>query len=520
MTVSRRTVLKLGVVASTSLVGLTALGRLTRAQVTPQLQPFARSLIIPPVLKPTRRDATTDYYELTLQKASVEILPGTKTEVWGYNGITPGPTIQQPRDRPSVVRVINRLDQDSSGKPIQSVVHLHGAAAMPQYDGHTMDLIPPNHFKDYHYTNDHAATLWYHDHTMDYTARNINKGMAGFYIVAQTDDPSAASLPKGKYDIPLMLQAKQFLTTGATLSNVNRQKNIYGEVILVNGVPLPKLEVESRKYRFRILNASAQRHFQLALSRSQKSLTSDEKLVVIGTDAGFLSQPVSLVTPNQALPIGIAERYDVVIDFAQYPAGSSVYLHTVMQGVNFSGTVSSNARIKPFLRFDIAPAAEADPSRIPQNFQPIEPLGITAQTPQRQFTFSRNQDGKWTINNKVWEEERIDANPKPGAVEVWSFINPDKGRVHPVHLHLVDAQILDRNGAPPHTFERGWKDVFLLGEQETVRVAVRFRSGADFNGIFMMHCHQLIHEDNGMMSQFQVGKVGKNPVTAAPAQPM
>lgn len=207
----------------------------------------------------------------------------------------------------------------------------------------------------------------------------------------------------------------------------------------------------------------------------------------------------------------------MVIGFSPYAVGSSVYLHEVFSPIDRAGTLQGDPRSQPILRFDVV-HQEADPSRLPDRFLPIAPLPVSATAPTREFIFTRD-NGRWTINHQVWAADRIDANPQPGAIEIWKFINPDRGRLHPVHLHLVDAQLLDRNGAAPRPYERGWKDVFLLGEAETLRVAMRFHGGPNnIVGKFMMHCHQLIHEDNGMMSQFEVGQGGVDPVTTAPAK--
>jgi spore coat protein A, manganese oxidase len=520
---SRRDTLKLGLMGGSSLFLTMAMQRTNPVQSSPQLKAFALPLNIPPVLQPSRSDATTDYYEVTMQKAVTEIIPGVQTEIWGYNGITPGPTIRQrggATKRRSIVRFINDLGNDPEGEPIHTVVHLHGLASAPQYDGYTTDMIPPAHFKDYVYTNDHdAGTFWYHDHLMDKTARSIEAGLTGFYIL-EDELEQGLSLPKGEYDIPLVIQTKRFTTDGQIFPSNQRPENLFGDVMLINGVPLPRMEVANRKYRFRILNAAATRHYVLALSQKADILTPGEKLVVIGSDAGLLSAPVELVTPEQGLPVAIAERYDVIIDFSQYPVGSQVYLQYVIQDSDFSGNIRPNAKLFPCLRFDVSRTA-VDDSQIPAQLRPIDPLPITADTPQRRFSFARGENGRWTINGKMWDVDRIDANPQPGAIEVWTFTNPNQGTFHPVHLHVADAQLIDRNGQPPRPFERGWKDVFLLGSQETIRVAVRFKDGvaAEVQGKFMMHCHQLVHEDRGMMSQFQVGAGGVDPTTTAPAQP-
>jgi FtsP/CotA-like multicopper oxidase with cupredoxin domain len=165
--------------------------------------------------------------------------------------------------------------------------------------------------------------------------------------------------------------------------------------------------------------------------------------------------------------------------------------------------------------FDIVRQVQ-DNSEIPKQLRPFERVTISASTPNRTFSFE-NEKGRWTINHEVWDEHRVDAQVKPGDVEVWTLINPQKGKLHPIHLHNAEGQILDRNGKPPFSYERGWKDVFHVGAEETLRVALKFTNK---EGRYMMHCHHLQHEDNGMMSQFIIGQEKIDPVKAAPAKPI
>ncbi|NER30063.1 MAG: multicopper oxidase domain-containing protein [Symploca sp. SIO1C4] len=530
MKITRREALRLGLLGGSFL--LLPLGNQKPAwaqtRLSPQIQRFELSFHKPPVLEPVRRDATTDYYELTMEKSLVEILPGLMTEIWGYkgkipsiiNGISPGPTIRQrggkrsDGGRQSVVRFINQLGKDANGEDIQTVTHLHGMASLPQYDGHAEDLIPPGYFKDYIYPNDRAATIWYHDHAIDKTSRNVYMGLAGMYIVEDQYELSLP-LPKGDYDVPLILQDKFFATDGELIFDDRNQRSTYGDVILVNGVPWPRMEVANRKYRFRALNASASRNYQLALSRDAQSLTIGDKLIVIGSDGGLLSEPVEITTPFQNLRIGMAERYEFIIDFSQYPLGTQLFL----RNVGFSGSIDNDARTHAIMRFDVV-REEPDDSIVPDRLRAVEPIPLSEVARTRTFRFERNQ-GQWKINNKTWDKNRVDANPGAGDVEIWNLVNPGSGWVHPVHIHLVDLQLLDRNGISPRPYEKGWKDVFHVGEFETLRVIAKFgtRDGKYIQGKFMMHCHNLVHEDHSMMTLFEVGKGGPSPFSA-PAQPV
>lgn len=521
MKITRREAIKLGLMGGGVLLSPFGFPGIAVAQLSPQIPRFQSPLRIPPVLQPIRSDETTDYYQIAVQKSWMEILPGLKTEIWSYNGITPGPTIRQKGGksseggRQSVVRFINQLGNDTKGRPIETVTHLHGMASLPHYDGYAIDYIPPNYYKDYIYPNDRAATLWYHDHTLDFTSRNVYMGLAGMYIVEDEYELNLG-LPKGNYDVPLILQDKRLARNGNLIFDDNNQRSIYGDVILVNGVPWPYMQVANRKYRFRILNASGSRNYQLFLSGKQEAQTVGDKIFVIASDAGLLAEPVELTAPNQGLQIGMAERYDIIIDFSKYPIGSQVFL----RNTGFTGTLDNDTRTHTIMRFDVV-REEPDNSVLPDKLRIVKSLLNQPIANTRTFRFVRNNN-QWKINNLTWDSKRVDANPKPGDIEIWNLVNPGSGWVHPVHIHLVDCQIIDRNGLKPRTYERGWKDVFMVGEFETVRVITQFRrrEGTDIIGKYMMHCHNIVHEDHAMMTQFEIGKGGLDPVTTAPALPI
>lgn len=541
MKITRREAMKL--VGSGVLLAPFSFPEPALAQFSPALTRFQVPLKLPPVLLPTKSDTTgqrpIDYYEITMQKAAVEILPGLMTPMWCYvgRGLLPaavGPIIRQqggvePEDqgRTSVIRFVNQLGttlEQGKEEPIATSVHLHGMASLPQYDGYATDLILPDFFKDYYYPNDRAATLWYHDHALHKTSRNVYMGLAGMYVVDDAKDRSL-NLPKGKYDVPLIIQDKKFGSLGQLILDDRRQRSVYGDVVLVNGTPFPRFTVARRKYRFRILNASPSRTYQLLLSRSDSQLTSGDFFHVISTDAGLLEKPVKLTAPSNMLRVGVGERYGVVIDFKNYPIGSKLYLHNPA----FANNVDSGRQTSVIMRFDIEEDV-LDDSDLPDVLrQPFERLIDQVQPgqalPTRTFRFERTGN-QWKINNKTWDEKRIDANPQPGAIEVWNFVNAGSGWVHPVHVHFVDMQLIDRNGLPPRPYEQGWKDVVLVDDFETVRVIARFSAPINpapgkrpIKGKYMMHCHNLVHEDHDMMTQFEIGSGGDSP-KSAPAKPI
>ncbi len=509
MNISRRQLIKWGLVASGCVATPIIVQNLWQRKQSATFQRFQTAFRQPPLLVPKYSDKTTDYYEISIAKAQQEIVSGLNTEIWGYNGIAPGPAIRQQLNRKSVVRFINHLGKDTEKELIQAVVHVHGMSSLPQYDGYAMDTIAPEYYKDYHYDNDRAATLWYHDHMMDLTWRNVYMGQLGIYIV---EDPAEQSLqlPQGDYDIPVILEDKRIAANGSLIFNNTKQKALYDQALtLVNGVPYPRLEVANRKYRFRLLNGAATRYYKLALSRDAAGLTKGEKFTVIGNDGGLLPQSVTLTAPEESLRLAMAERYEIVIDFSKYPLGTQLYLQDYK-------TVDGKTTYNPVMRFDIV-RQEEDNSVIPKKIRDIAPIPVSAAKHTRTFEYAKT-NGKWTINGHSWEHQLISAHPQPGDVEIWELVSPLVGKRHPVHMHLVDAQLLDRNGKPPLDYEKGWKDVFHVGEKETVRVIVKFPQ--NIRGKYMMHCHDLQHEDNGMMGQFEIGTGGVNPITAAPAQPL
>ncbi len=497
-------------------------------ELSHQIPRFQSSFRRPRLLKPVRSyesedgERPIDCYEIVMQKAQVEIIPGLKTEVWSYDGELPGPLIRQrggcqdkDKGRSSIVRFINKLGtsiEDGTEIPINTTVHLHGMASLPQYDGYAEDLICPDYFKDYFYPNDRAATIWYHDHTIDRTSRNVYMGLAGMYIV-EDEKERELNLPQGEYDVPLILQDLRLADDGSLIFNDRGQRSLYGDVSLVNGVAWPCMKVAKRKYRFRVLNASSSRTYDLVLSRKEDRLTSGERIYVIGSDCGLLGAPVELTSPLQTLAIAPAERYEFVIDFSQYDSGKDLYLRS--PGLINSSNLDSDDRIHTIMRFHVD-HDEPDNSSLPDELRKIKRLDPRKAVTTRKFRFERSST-QWLINNKPWNKNRVDANPEPGAIEIWELSN-NGGWMHPVHIHFVDWQILDRNGRKPLAYEQGWKDVFRVDHFEKVRVITEFgrRDGTYIQGKFMMHCHNLVHEDHSMMTQFEVGQNAPSPCSEPP----
>ncbi|MEA2155386.1 MAG: hypothetical protein QOE11_1526 [Solirubrobacteraceae bacterium] len=514
----RRELVKLGVFGTAALA--LPLERAARTQValsnriaqSALPQPFTIPFKTPPVLAPERQTQNFDYYAISQRQAPAEILPGRQTDIWGYNGIAPGPTIVGQQGRHAVVQHINELPlvHPTLRYNVWTSTHLHGSCSKPQYDGYASDITDVGSWKDYVYPNiQEARTLWYHDHGVHITAPNAYMGLAALYIL---HDPWELSLPipHGAYDVPFVLRDAMFDDSGALLFDDNDQSGVYGDVILVNGVPWPAMAVQRRKYRFRILNGSISRSYGLQLD-------SGEPLIVIATDGGLMPHPMAV----SRLKTGMAERYEVVIDFSKYQIGQRV----VMQNVSPANNIDFDTT-GVVMAFDVvADADDTSGNEIPLDLNPNTALmGLTEADAlrTRRFEFKRG-GGQWTINGTTWDDvvnsgyQKVLANPGFGDVEIWELQNSSGGWFHPIHVHLVDFKVLDRNGRPPFDYERGPKDVVYVGEGETVRVIMRFEHET---GRYMMHCHNLVHEDHDMMAQFLVGEdaPGSDPIQADPAR--
>ena len=517
MQLSRRDLLKVGLFSSAAL--MLPAERVARTQLAiknriPQSQlpkPFTVPFATPEVLRPVAQTADTDYYILSQEQVSAQILPGLHTDIWGYNGMTPGPTILNQQARKAVVRQINNLPDvhPALRYNVWTSTHLHGSCSLPQYDGYASDITRPGEFKDYHYPNiQDARTLWYHDHGVHITATNAYMGLAAQYILLDPTE-QALPIPHGRYDIPLILKDAMFQQDGQLVFDDNSQSGIYGDVILVNGRPWPKMEVEPRKYRFRVLNASVSRSYDLALDTG-------EALTVIGTDGGLMPHP----QPCSHVKVGMAERYEIVIDFSKYKPGQQVVLENLQPPNNIDYETTNVV-----MAFEVrANVSDWSNDEIPQDLNPnMRVMGLTEKDAIRTRTmrFERG-DGHWTVNGQTWEDvvnsdyELTVANPDYGDIEIWELQNPGGGWFHPVHIHLVDFKVLDRNGKAPFDYEKGPKDVVYVGENETVRVIMRFENQI---GKYMMHCHNLVHEDHDMMVQFEVGSGGDDPIKADAARP-
>jgi len=525
MELSRRDLLKYGLLGSAAM--LLPLERVARTQLllsdrmpaSGLPKPYELPWRVPPVAHGTTI-GNTDVYNMHMEAVKANVLgPGRPaTTIWGYAGTTPGPTIRVKRGRRVAVRHCQTLPATHPDQlyPSTTSVHLHGSASLPQYDGYASDVTAAGNFKDYHYPNfQDARTLWYHDHGIHHTANNAYMGLAAQYHIVDDRVDQALNLPTGEYDLPLVVKDAMFAKNGELIYSDNSESGLYGDVNLVNGVPWPTMKVKQRIYRFRILVASILRSYRPQLSTG-------DQMYVVATDAGLVPETVAVKNFRHSM----AERYEVLIDFRKYPVGTKI----TMQNLSNPNNIDYDNTNK-IMQFEVVgdPFDKSDPTwnTIPATPNPdSEPMTLTAADAVRTRRFAVDRsNGLWQFGGQTWEDvidsgyQKVLANPGFNDVEIWEIENRSGGWFHPVHIHLVDFQILSRNGRPPFPYERGPKDVVYVGEGETVRLVMKFEHQ---QGRYMVHCHNLVHEDHDMMGQFLVGtdRPELDPIEASRPKPI
>ena len=500
-----------------------------------------------------------DTYEIRVREAqhTFTLSPNIPPQpIWGFNGLYPGPTIHAYYGRPAIVRFYNELPQNHVGFGSPEIsVHLHNLHGASESDGFPGDyfspifagptLTSPGKFRDHFYYNVRAGydempdtwgdpneslgTLWFHDHTLDSTAGNVYRGLAGFYLLFDELDsgnekdpnPKALRLPSGDYDIPIVIQDKRFSPDGKLYWNQLSPEGVIGDKYVVNGVIQPKLSVEPRKYRFRFLNGGPTRSYELYFI--VRNTSTKQSFQYIANDGNLLTAPLpsnQLHNPNGPSPHGIhlgaAERADIVFDFSRYPTGTEIMLINRLKqnstrkpekdllsigGINTNPSLFDHQLM--LIRID-KPLKQPDNSKVKAKLRPMTPIPTNLEDiPVRKWEFDR-KSGVWMVNDRTFDVDKARAKVKKGDAEIWELKNNSGGWTHPIHIHLEEGRIIsrsdgDRNFVAPQ--ERGRKDVYVLHPGHTLRIFIRFR---DFTGKYVMHCHNLAHEDHHMMVRFDV----------------
>jgi spore coat protein A len=498
------------------------------------LEPFVDPLPIPALAVPTAGTiGGAASYQIAVTEFKQKLhrdLPATT--VWGYGGTYPGPTIVASTGNPVSVTWINDLRDstnalraehylpvdacvhgpDMEGPTARIVSHLHGGHVPPESDGYPTQTSLPGQRQTFRYPNNQLpGTLWYHDHALGITRLNVIMGMAGFYLLT---DPFEASLglPSGPNEVGLAFQDRTFHPDGSLSYPALWQDHWFGDKGVVNGKVWPYLNVDRGKYRFRMLNGSTSRVYTLRLSNGAP-------FTQLGTEGGLLAAPVT----RDSITITPGERADVVIDFASFTAGTEIILNNSAPAPFPLGDPMEPAL--PYMMKFVVQSGTGHTSPIPPVLRPYTPLVEADSMVHRDLVLAKTPGPApcggsiWTINGKMFHD--VTEFPVLGSTEVWRYINRS-GSVHPMHMHLVMFQILDRQAfvvqgdtialvgdpIPPGPEEMGWKDTAPVYPNQVMRVIARFE---DYAGRYVYHCHILEHEENEMMRQFQVVH---SPVTA------
>jgi len=486
------------------------------------LEKFVDPLPIPPIISPSgtrpnpeNSDSRIPYYRVAMRQVDVKFHRDLRpARMWGFGESSPGPTFETQSGQGMLIEWVNELPAEhflpidhrihgaEADKPnVRVVTHLHGAKTSPGNDGYPEDWYAPGKSATFYYPNQQeAAMLWYHDHAIGVTRLNVYAGLFGAFFVRDQFE-RGLNLPNGKYEIPLIIYDRIFDKDGQLFYPVSPDADspwvseVFGPSILVNGKLFPYFEVEPRKYRFRVLNVANGRFLHLTLSNGQE-------FHQIGTDLGLLPAPVSM----KDLSLAPAERADLIIDFSGQ-RGKNILLKsdslTVMQFRVLKNSVQDGSMLPPKLRL-VPKLLESD----------------AVQT--RILTLGEADDMAGNakimlLNNAHWNMP-ITEKPVLGSVEVWSLLNFTDDS-HPIHLHLVRFQILDRRNfepeayyhggkiqytgepVPPAPNEAGWKDTVQAHPRMVTRIIARFDG---YPGRYVWHCHILEHEDNEMMRPYEV----------------
>jgi spore coat protein A len=487
-----------------------------------RLQRFADSLPVPIIARrsgmrpdPLHPGWTIPFYRMPMRETQVTVhrdLPPTR--MWGYSATMPGPTIEARSNQPLLIEWANELPPQhllpidytlhGSGKDVpqvRSIVHVHGARVPPESDGYPESWYTSGQSAVHRYPNrQDAATLWYHDHAMGIERLNVYAGLLGAYLIRDETEENL-DLPQGEFEIPLLIADRQFTADGQLYyptSGVAESpwvSEAYGNAILINGKLTPYLEVEPRRYRLRVINASNARFYYLALSDGSP-------LLQIGSDQGLMRQSVSMTS----ITLAPAERGDLIIDFAKL-AGQRVVLRS---------------QALELMQFRVGARTTRVQRPMPAALRATPRLARAAAVTTRTLTLNNYEDpnthmAMMLLNGTYWYQP-VTERPHLDSTEIWEFVNLTED-THPIHLHMVRFQVLDRQrfdvdeylmsgelnllgaSVAPSPNELGWKDTVQAHAGLITRIIVPF---SGYAGRYVWHCHMLEHAGNAMMRPFDV----------------
>ncbi|MDO9401122.1 MAG: multicopper oxidase domain-containing protein [Polaromonas sp.] len=462
--------------------------------------------------------------------ASFPLLPGRESPFLLYQTEQAGKAYQNPILRiESGARFTASLD-NALREP--TIIHWHGLHTPAAMDGHPASTIAPGGRYDYDFTvRNRGGTYWYHTHAHELTAEQAYHGLASFFLVDDDDQrrlAKALDLQLGVTDLPLVIQDKQFDAQGKLLYKPDAHEAMMGwlgDIVLANLTPNAVQAVTPRTYRLRLLNGSNSRIYRLAFVKDNTALN----FTVIGTDGGLIERPE---TVSEAF-LAPGERLDVLFDAGQAQPGEDIFLRSLafdamenegpaggMGGMGMGRMMASmsSSRLPLGAEFNVlklsVTAGERVVAKLPATLSQVKPIPTTGAA-QRKIELSMGQM-RFLINGRTFRMDEIAFDVKRGAVEIWNISNPTLGMPHPMHIHGFSFQVLERIGSPPQVAatarfgqgrtvsDLGWKDTVLVWPGETVRVAIDFAHDYPGDQTYVFHCHNLEHEDGGMMINFRV----------------
>lgn len=453
-----------------------------------------RPLAIPQMLEGSFREGIRNF-DLNLGSHVSQFANGLDTPTFGINGPYLGPTLRLQAGSNIRLNVHNNVGQNST-------LHWHGMHVPAKADGGPHQVI--RNGESWHpafEVRQQASTFWYHSHLMPRTGFQVYHGLAGMIIV-EDENASGLELPQeyGVDDVPLILQDRRFGSDGSfeyATSMHDRMMGMKGNILLVNGTINPHFVARTNSLRLRVLNGSNSRFYTLAFSDNRR-------FHQIASDGGLLERPYMI----NAITLAPAERAELVVDVSD---GKTVKLQstTPSQGGMMGGGMM-NMMMGGDEDFDVLEIRPNENRRrsvtLPKKLVTLTDPDPTKAIRTRTFTLGMGMmmgGGKVTINGQSMDKNRIDETVTLGTEEIWTIDNPTM-MPHPFHIHDVQFRILDRNGKPPNPGERGKKDTVVVNSNERVRLLLGFSDYADPNTPYMYHCHNLEHEDAGMMGQFTV----------------
>jgi blue copper oxidase len=472
----------------------------------------------------------TDAIEVALRAGPAEALldpaGGRAAQIWRFDGkllagaaeaLLPGasylgPTFRVRREQRVRVRFDNGLDEPS-------IVHWHGLQVSQENDGHPRFAVGRGAGHSYDFTvENRPGTYWYHPHPDGRTGPQVYAGLAGLFLVVDPDD-QARGLPTGEFDLPLVIQDRSLDEGGQLVYAPNPMIGFLGDRVFVNGRQTPDLPVGAGSYRLRILNGSNSRIYKLAFS-------DDRPVIVIGSDGGLLGAPVR----KPYVVVAPGERVELWADFGQSTASRDVWLEsrpfsggggaTGMGGMMGMGSMGASGRLAngaPFRVCRFLVRGKGRPLRLAPRFEPLDwrPEGEVVNRGQPRRVDVSMAMMRWTLNGQSFDRSEVapDERVKLGTTEDWELRNLAgmMAMPHPIHLHAGQFQVLERTVAPAWRaaaqtlqaglVDEGWKDTVLLLPGERIRLRMRFER---YPGLFLYHCHNLEHEDAGMMRNFLI----------------